>query len=69
MGQRGTLLTRINDQRIVLAGEPMLDADEGVLIISFEDGTSRVFNWDYIADYYYLTEGEYERLMEEDDDD
>lgn len=45
---------------VVLVGEPILDTDEGVLIVAFNDGTSRVFNWDKCEDYYYMTEDEYQ---------
>ncbi|ASZ75213.1 hypothetical protein PBI_MISSWHITE_47 [Mycobacterium phage MissWhite] len=55
MAQRATAIN-MQDRFIVCAGEPMLDTDEGVLIIQFEDGTNRIFNWDYIIDYYYMTE-------------
>lgn len=48
----------LEDRYVIVSGEPMLDTDEGVLIIQFDDGTSRVFNWDYVIDYYYMTEEE-----------
>lgn len=51
---------RIADRYIVLVGEPILDTDEGVLIVQFKDGTSRVFNWDKVSDFYYMLEDEYE---------
>ena len=57
---------------VLIGGEPILDTDEGVLIIAFADGTSRVFNWDYVVDYYHLTEeetAELRRGVEEDSDD
>ena len=56
--------TAINlwDRQVIAAGEPILDTQEGVLIIAFDDGTSRVFNWDKVSDYYYLTEEESEFL-------
>lgn len=50
------------DRQIVLAGEPILDTTEGVLIIAFEDGTSRTFNWDHVIDYYYMTSSEFDRV-------
>ena len=53
------------DSYIIVSGEPILDTDEGVLIIAFPDGTSRTFNWDYVIDYYYLTEDEYQRFLQE----
>ena len=53
------------DSYIIVSGEPILDTDEGVLIIAFPDGTSRTFNWDYVIDFYYLTEEEYLSFLEE----
>jgi hypothetical protein len=57
MGQRVTAIN-LEDSYIIVSGEPILDTKEGVLIIAFEDGTSRVFNWDYVIDFYYMTEEE-----------
>lgn len=51
---------RTSGRYVVLVGEPILDTDEGVLIVAFKDGTSRVFNWDKCEDYYYMTEDEYQ---------
>lgn len=65
MAQRATVITlEIGVQRIC-AGEPMLDADEGVLIIQYEDGSHRTFNWDKVIDFYYLTEEETAQLRSE----
>lgn len=64
MGKRATNVnTEYGFQ--ILAGEPILDTQEGVLIIAFEDGTSRVFNWDKVIDYYYMTPDEFELVQEE----
>jgi len=51
---------RIEDRYVVLVGEPILDTEEGVLIVQFRDGTSRVFNWDKVSDFYHMLEDEYE---------
>jgi hypothetical protein len=67
MAQRGTVINLI-DRYIIVSGEPILDTDEGVLIISFDDGTSRTFNWSHVIDFYYLSEGEYERLISAESD-
>jgi hypothetical protein len=56
------------DSYIIVSGEPILDTDEGVLIIAFPDGTSRTFNWDYVIDFYYLTEEEYLSFLEEENE-
>ena len=61
MGQRATVIN-LKESYVILKGEPILDTDEGVLIISFGDGTSRTFNWDFVIDYYCMTEEEYEEL-------
>lgn len=53
------------DSYVIVSGEPILDTDEGVLIIAFSDGTSRTFNWNYVIDFYYMTETEYLHLLEE----
>jgi hypothetical protein len=64
MSRRATVIN-LEDRYQVVAGEPILDTQEGVLIIAFDDGTSRTFNWDYVIDYYYMTEDEYTRMREE----
>ena len=61
---RATVINLI-DRYIVVSGEPILDTDEGVLIIAFNDGTSRTFNWDHVIDFYYMNESEYENLIHE----
>ncbi|QFG08628.1 hypothetical protein PBI_VANISOA_47 [Mycobacterium phage Vanisoa] len=40
------------------AGEPMLDTSEGVLVIQYPDGSSRTLNWDFVIDFYYMSEEE-----------
>ena len=55
------------DSYVIVSGEPILDTDEGVLIIAFSDGTSRTFNWSYVIDFYYMTENEYMHLLQEDE--
>lgn len=65
MTRRGTVVN-LGHKHQVLAGEPILDTDEGVLIIAFPDGTSRTFNWDKVTDYYYLTEEEYAQMNGDD---
>ncbi len=62
MGKRATVIN-MSDSYVVVSGEPILDTQEGVLIIAFEDGTSRVFNWDFVHDYYYMTADEFERMF------
>ncbi|QBI97880.1 hypothetical protein SEA_ORANGE_48 [Mycobacterium phage Orange] len=64
MARRATSVTTVNGWGLFI-GEPMLDADEGTLIIQFEDGTWRTFNWDYVIDYYYLSEEETEEQIKE----
>lgn len=56
-------VVNLKDSWLMLKGQPILDTQEGVLIIAFEDGTSRTFNWDFVVDYYCMTEDEYEDLM------
>lgn len=56
-------VVNLRDSWLMLKGQPILDTQEGVLIIAFEDGTSRTFNWDHVVDYYCMTEDEYEELM------
>ncbi|AGT14299.1 hypothetical protein ADZZY_50 [Mycobacterium phage Adzzy] len=68
MSRRATLIN-MEDRFVVVAGESMLDTDEGVLIIQFDDGTSRTFNWDYVIDYYYMTADEYEQFRREENAD
>ena len=60
---RGTAVN-LFDRTILVGGEPILDTDEGVLIIAFNDGTSRTFNWDHVIDFYYMTEDEYESMRD-----
>lgn len=66
MAKRATLIN-LEHSFVVVTGEPILDTREGVLIIAFEDGTSRTFNWDHVVDYYYMTESELDRLMGDQD--
>ncbi|WKW87262.1 hypothetical protein SEA_CHARGERPOWER_47 [Mycobacterium phage Chargerpower] len=74
MARRATQIN-MTDRWLVIAGEPMLDTSEGVLIIQYDDGTSRTINWDKVIDFYYMTEEEYDRyraergLQEEEDED
>ncbi|BBC43607.1 hypothetical protein PBI_VC3_51 [Mycobacterium phage VC3] len=65
MAQRATVVNLANGRYQVLAGEPIVDTQEGVLIIAFEDGTSHTFNWRYVIDFYYMTAEETERLRRE----
>lgn len=53
----------LKDRYILVGGEPILDTQEGVLILAFKDGTSRTFNWDHVIDYYYMTDEEYELYL------
>jgi len=57
MTRRATVIN-MEDCYHVVGGEPILDTHEGVLIIAFDDGTSRVYNWDKVSDFYYMTEEE-----------
>lgn len=59
---KSVVAVRTVDAFLVLAGEPILDTDEGVLIIAFDDGSARTFNWRYIIDFYPLTSDEVESL-------
>ena len=58
MSERATLIN-LEDRYVVVTGEPILDTEEGVLIIAFEDGTSRTFNWAHVIDFYYMSEQEF----------
>ena len=64
MSKRATAVNTDTSYHI-MAGEPILDTQEGVLIIAFDDGTSRVFNFDKVIDYYYMTEDEYDYFLAE----
>lgn len=68
MGQRATVIN-LTERYLIVSGEPILDTQEGVLIIAFDDGTSRVFNWEHVVDYYYMSEDEYEALMAAEEED
>ena len=63
MSERATLIN-LEDRYVVVTGEPILDTEEGVLIIAFEDGTSRTFNWAHVIDFYYMSEQEFIDLKE-----
>ncbi|KRD08624.1 hypothetical protein ASE48_08670 [Mycobacterium sp. Root265] len=54
-----------NDHGIILAGQPILDTQEGVLIIHREDGTSRTYNWDFVIGFYELDEDEFNTYLQE----
>ena len=60
-------IVNLKNKHIVVSGEPILDTDEGVLIIAFSDGTSRTFNWDHVRDYYYMTDDEFENYFGEEE--
>lgn len=62
MGDRATIIN-LKDSYIIVSGEPILDTQEGVLIIAFPDGTSRTFNWDHVIDYYWMSESEYQNVL------
>ncbi|QBJ00231.1 hypothetical protein SEA_PHARAOH_42 [Mycobacterium phage Pharaoh] len=55
----------LEDRFIQIAGEPLLDTDEGVLVIEFGDGRHRTFNWDHVVSFYYMTEEESAAAREE----
>jgi hypothetical protein len=42
----------------MIKGEPMFDSDEGVLVVMYDNGTKRVFNWEYVVEYTELNEEE-----------
>lgn len=67
MSRRATVVNMVEGNCVIVAGEPILDTSDGVLIVAFDDGTSRVFNWDHVMDYYYMTPDEYEYLRQQDD--
>lgn len=64
MAERATAINLVDGRQMILSGEPILDTEEGVLIVAFEDGTSRTFNWLHILDYYYMTDDEYSQLKQ-----
>jgi hypothetical protein len=68
MAFRATYINLPN-RYLVVTGEPILDTEEGVLIIAFHDGTSRTFNWDHVIDFYYMSEEETERMFEQFEED
>jgi len=63
--KRGTVVN-LRGSYVIVGGEPILDTQEGVLIIAFDDGTSRVFNFDHVIDFYYMSEDEFTAMMQED---
>ncbi|AZS08250.1 hypothetical protein PBI_IRONMAN_48 [Mycobacterium phage IronMan] len=64
MARRATVVN-LEDTMMIIAGEPVLDTQEGTLTLIHDDLTSRVFNWDKVIDFYYMTEDEFTRLQEE----
>ncbi|AKF14217.1 hypothetical protein SEA_LUCHADOR_53 [Mycobacterium phage Luchador] len=65
MSRRATHVSLANGSFQVIAGEPLLDHDKGLLLVLFDDGTSRTFNWDFVVDYYYMTEDEFDDYRRE----
>ncbi|AXH48819.1 hypothetical protein SEA_STEAMY_44 [Mycobacterium phage Steamy] len=53
----------------MIKAEPLLDAPEGILVLLYENGTKRVFNWDFVVDYTELDEEEYADWRQERDAD
>ncbi|WRQ08650.1 hypothetical protein JDBV06_00095 [Mycobacterium phage miche] len=64
MVRRATVITTERG-RTTLAGEPVLDTQEGTLTVIFEDLTARIFNWDKVVEYYYMSEEETQQWLEE----
>ncbi|ALA48150.1 hypothetical protein AU152_gp37 [Mycobacterium phage Phlei] len=56
---------RTDDSSYIFFGEPLLDPSEGVLAIAFSDGTSRVFNWDKVIEFYHMTAEATEKFLED----
>ena len=56
MADRRVTLIEFEDMptRYIFAA-PILDKEGGTLSMQYEDGTIKVFNWDYVVDYYYMT--------------
>lgn len=69
MGQRATVINLANGTQRVAAGEPLRGDGEDCLVIQYDDGTSRVFNWAHVSDYYYMTEEEFAAARGEEYDD
>jgi len=67
MSDRIVIVNLANETRFI-AGDPVLDPDEGVLAIQFSDGTSRIFNWAHVVDFYYMTEEETKEYLRDYDD-
>ncbi|ACE79973.1 hypothetical protein Pukovnik_47 [Mycobacterium phage Pukovnik] len=64
MALRATVVN-LEDSMLIIAGEPVLDTQEGTLTLIHDDLTSRVFNWDKVIDFYHMTEEEFASLQEE----
>lgn len=64
MSFRATVIN-LTDRYLVVTGEPILDTEEGVLIVAFHDGTARTFNWDHVIDFYYMSEEETQTMFGE----
>ncbi|AMB18538.1 hypothetical protein NASIATALIE_48 [Mycobacterium phage NaSiaTalie] len=64
MARRATLIN-LEDRFHVIAGEPVLDTQEGTLTVIHDDLTARVFNWDKVIDFYHMTEDEYQDTLED----
>ncbi|AHG24269.1 hypothetical protein KIY80_gp45 [Mycobacterium phage Benvolio] len=64
MGRRATVIN-LEDRFHVIAGEPVLDTQEGTLQIIHDDLTARVFNWDKVIDFYHMTEEETQSTFED----
>ena len=67
MDKTATIVT-LDTRMLVVAGEPILDTSEGVLVIMFRDGTTRTFNWDYVVDFYEMTPDEYQDYLDYDEE-
>ncbi|UQS94620.1 hypothetical protein SEA_RIFTER_51 [Mycobacterium Phage Rifter] len=64
MERRATAITTEYGM-VTVVGEPVLDTQEGTLTIIFEDLTARIFNWDKVVDYYYMSAEETQQWLAE----
>ncbi|AHB29943.1 hypothetical protein SEA_HEXAMO_50 [Mycobacterium phage Hexamo] len=64
MERRATAITTEHGMATVV-GEPVLDTQEGTLTVIFEDLTARIFNWDKVVDYYYMSTEETQQWLAE----
>ena len=45
----------LSDRYVIVAGDPILDTEEGTLTMMLGDNTFKIYNWRYVHNFYHMT--------------